>query len=50
MKLNTLVHHSDYGRGLVTKISPSKSLVEVNFNHFGLITVLNYCLTIIPTN
>lgn len=45
MNKGLLVYNKEFGRGIVNKISPSGSLVEVRFKHFGYQVVLSGSLT-----
>lgn len=45
--IGKLVFHKELGRGIVEKISPSKSLVEVRFKHTGKEVVLSGTLQIL---
>ena len=45
MKRDQLVHHKEFGRGLIQKVSPSASLIQVKFKHLGNQTVLSSTLT-----
>jgi hypothetical protein len=45
--IGKLVFHKELGRGIVEKISPSKSLIEVRFKHAGKEVVLNSTLQIL---
>lgn len=47
MQVGKLVFHSEFGRGLIGKVSPSKSLIMVNFKHFGSRTVLSGSLIVL---
>ncbi len=45
--IGKLVFHKELGRGIVEKISPSKSLVQVRFKHTGKEIVLSSTLQIL---
>ena len=47
MRKGDLVFHAEFGRGLVTQISPSRSVIMVNFKHYGVQTVLSGSLTVL---
>jgi len=50
MKKGQLVFHREFGRGLVVKKSPSGSIVQTRFKHFGLQTTLSSDLTCLYFN
>ena len=50
LTLSQEVYHKNLGKGTITAISPSKSLVEVYFNSHGKEVVLSSSLTISKTN
>ena len=45
--IGKLVFHKELGRGIVEKVSPSKSLVQVRFKHAGKEIVLSSTLQIL---
>lgn len=47
IKIGSLVYNKTFGRGIVEKISPSKSLVVIQTKFFGQRTVLFCSLTLI---
>jgi len=44
LAIGNLVLSKMYGKGIITKISPSSSIVEVDFTNFGLQHVLSSSL------
>lgn len=47
MNLSQLVHSKEYGRGIIEKISPSKSIYLVRFKNFGELKVLSSSVTLV---
>lgn len=47
MKKGQVVYSEEFGRGVVDKTSPSKSLVSVKFRHYGVRTLLSSSIQIV---
>ena len=47
MKVLDLVYSKEFGRGIVAKISPSKSIILVRFKSYGPVQVISSSLVIL---
>lgn len=48
LEVGKKVHHNTYGNGIIQKISPSGSIIEVGFTRYPTSVVLSSSLTLLP--